>query len=140
VRHPVLAGGRSPAEQALLVPFGDAQIPQLQADRPWPGNIPAPAPATVYPMPRPARVTDSSGALVTVTGRGQVSASPATLSMADESPLAITAWTGPWPVTQRWWDPGHACRKARFQLVTVDGSAWLAVVLDGRWLIEAGYD
>jgi protein ImuB len=140
VRHPVLAGGRSPAEQALLVPFGDARIPQLPADRPWPGNIPAPAPATVYPTPRPARVTDSSGALVTVTGRGQVSASPATLSMADESPLVVTAWTGPWPVTQRWWDPGHACRKARFQLVTVDGSAWLAVVLDGRWLIEAGYD
>jgi protein ImuB len=140
VRRPVLAGGRSPAEQALLVPFGEVQDPQLPADRPWPGKIPAPAPATVYPTPRSARVTDNSGTPVTVTGRGQVSASPARLSVADEPPLAITAWTGPWPVTERWWDPVHTCRKARFQLVTVDGSAWLAAVQDGCWLIEAGYD
>ena len=140
VRHPVPAGGRSPVEQALPVPFGDAQVPRLPADRPWPGKIPAPAPATVYPAPRPATVTDSSGKLVTVTGRGQVSASLAALSVADSAPLAVTAWTGPWPVSERWWDPAHACRKARFQLVTEEGSAWLAVVSDGRWLIEASYD
>ena len=54
--------------------------------------------------------------------------------------MAITAWAGPWPVTERWWDPAHARRQARFQLVTDDGSAWLAVVQDGRWLIEASYD
>jgi protein ImuB len=140
VRHPVPAGGRSPVEQALPVPFGDAQVPRLPADRPWPGRIPAPAPATVYSAPRPATVTDSSGELVTVTGRGQISASPAWLSVGDRAPLAVTAWTGPWPVSERWWDPAHACRKARFQLVTGDGNAWLAVVQDSRWLIEASYD
>ncbi len=140
VRQPVLAGGRSPADQALLVPFGDARVPPRPADRPWPGQIPAPAPATVYPSPRPAAVTDSSGELVTVTGRGQVSADPARLSVAGGRPQAITAWTGPWPVNERWWDPEHACRQARFQLVTVDGSAWLAAVRDGCWLIEASYD
>jgi protein ImuB len=140
VRHPVLAGGRSPAVQALSVPFGDARVPRLPADRPWPGQIPAPAPATVYPTPRPAKVTDSSGIMVVVSGRGQVSASPARLSVVGEPCLPVTAWTGPWPVTERWWDPEQACRKARFQLVTVDGSAWLAVVQDGHWLIEASYD
>jgi len=140
VHQPVLAGGRSPADQALLVPFGDTQVSRLPADRPWPGQIPAPAPATVYPTPRSATVTDNSGAMVTVTGRGEVSATPTRLSIADRPPLMITAWTGPWPVTERWWDPEHACRKARFQLVTADGSAWLAVVQDQRWLIEAGYD
>src|SRR6266487_1873658 len=140
VRQPLLAGGRGPAEQALLVPFGDAQIPRLPTDRPWPGKLPAPAPTTVYPVPRPVGVTDSTGEPVTVTGRGQPSGSPARLSMAAGASVAITAWTGPWPVNERWWDPVHACRKTRFQLVTEDGGAWLAVVKDGRWLIEASYD
>lgn len=143
VRQPVLAGGRSPSDQAVLVPFGDTQAssrPVSPVDRPWPGQVPPPAPATVYPAPRPARVTNGSGTPVTVTGRGQVSAEPARLTLDGGRPLAITAWTGPWPVTERWWDPERACRKARFQLVTVDGAAWLAVIQDGRWLIEASYD
>jgi protein ImuB len=54
--------------------------------------------------------------------------------------LAVTSWAGPWPVTERWWDPASAHRRARFQLITEDGSAWLAVIQDGRWLIEASYD
>jgi protein ImuB len=147
VTQPALAGGRSPADQAVFIPFGDTDEsasrparPARPADRPWPGRIPPPAPATVYPVPRQARVTDDSGSLVEVTGRGQLSGEPARLSVAGGPPLAVTAWTGPWPVTERWWDPVHACRKARFQLVTVDGEAWLAVVQDGRWLIEASYD
>jgi protein ImuB len=140
VRHPTLIGGRGPAEQALLVPFGEEQTAVRPADRPWPGRIPAPAPATVYPAPLAATVTDAAGTKVVVTGRGEVSADPAWLSVADGPPLAITGWTGPWPVTERWWDPVSSCRKARFQLVTLDGSAWLAVVKDGGWLIEASYD
>jgi protein ImuB len=141
VQHPVLAGGRSPADRAVLIPFGDARPePARPADQPWPGQIPAPAPATVYPLPRSATVTDAAGTPVTVTGRGEVSADPICLSVSGGPPLAITAWTGPWPITERWWDPVQACRKARFQLVTVDGSAWLAVVKEGRWLIEASYD
>jgi protein ImuB len=140
VRHPVLAGGRGPAEQALLVPFGEERTPARPADRPWPGQIPAPAPATVYPTPLAAMITDSGGTPVTVTGRGEVSADPAWLSVAGGPSLAVTAWTGPWPITERWWDPVSSCRKARFQLVTLDGSAWLAVVKDRRWQIEASYD
>ena len=141
VSQPVLAGGRSPGDQAVLIPFGDEPAePVRPADRPWPGQIPPPAPATVYPVPRQAKVTDGSGGLVGVTGRGHVSGEPARLSVAGGPPLTVTAWTGPWPVTERWWDPEHACRKARFQLVTADGSAWLAIVQDGSWLIEASYD
>ena len=107
VTRPVLAGGRGPAEQVTLVPFGDAQDPALPPDRPWPGRIPAPGPATVCQDPLPAQ---------------------------------IAAWAGPWPVAERWWRPRLARRRARFQLVTGDGTAWLAVVQDGRWLIEAKYD
>ena len=139
VTRPVLAGGRSPAEQVLLVPFGDAEVPLRPADRPWPGQIPAPAPATVFPVPLAASVTDDSGHPVSVSGRAQLSAPPARLS-ADGGPArAITAWTGPWPVTERWWDPANARRQARFQLVTEDGNAWLAALHDGRWLLEASY-
>jgi protein ImuB len=140
VVRPLLAGGRDPAEEVTPVPFGDAADPALPAGRPWPGRLPAPAPATVYPVPLPARVIDASGATVTVTGRALVSAPPARLS-ADGGPLlAVTSWAGPWPVTERWWRPEGARRRARFQLVADDGSAWLAAVQDGQWLIEASYD
>jgi protein ImuB len=140
VLRPVLAGGRDPAEQVTLVPFGDSGIPLLPAGRPWPGRIPAPAPATVYPVPRPARVADDSGGPVTVTGRAVVSAPPAWLSTGGGRWLAVTAWAGPWPATERWWAAVGARRRARFQLVTEDGSAWLAAVQDGGWVIEASYD
>jgi protein ImuB len=139
VTRPLLGGGRGPAGQVTLVPFGDAADLRFPAGRPWPGRLPAPAPATVYPVPRSARVTDETGAAVTVTGRALISASPAWLSARGEPWLAITSWAGPWPVTERWWRPADSHRQARFQLVAEDGNAWLAVVQDGQWLIEASY-
>jgi protein ImuB len=140
VTHPMLAGGRGPGDRVALVPFGDLREARLAADRPWPARLPPPAPATVYPAPRPARVVDASGAPVTVTGRAVVSASPDALTTGSEPWRAITAWAGPWPVTERWWDSGQATRRARFQLVTGDGIGWLAAVEQGRWQIEARYD
>jgi len=140
VTRPVPSGGRGPAEQATLVPFGDTRDPERPPDRPWPGRIPVPVPATVCQDPLPARVTDGTGAPVTVTGRAQVSAAPARMSAGTGPWLAITAWAGPWPVAERWWRPQAARRRARFQLVTEDGAAWLAAVQDSRWQIEARYD
>ncbi len=140
VTRPVLAGGRGPAEQVTLVPFGDAADPLFPAGQPWPGRIPAPAPATICPVPVPAEVTDGSGTAVTISARAMISAPPARLSAGGEPWLTITSWSGPWPVSERWWRPDSASRKARFQLVTEDGSAWLATVRGGRWLIEASYE
>jgi protein ImuB len=140
VTRPAAAGGRGPAEEATLVPFGDASDPERPPDRPWPGRIPVPVPATVCQDPLPARVTDATGAPVTVTGRALLSAPPARMSAGTGPWLAITAWAGPWPVAERWWRPQAARRRARFQLVTEDGAAWLAAVQDGRWQIEARYD
>jgi protein ImuB len=77
---------------------------------------------------------------VTVSGRAVVSAPPARLSVCGGPWLAVTSWAGPWPVTERWWRPASARRNARFQLVADDGSAWLAVLQDGQWLIEARYE
>jgi len=155
VTHPMLAGGRGPGDRVVLVPFGDVREARRPAGRPWPAGIPPPAPATVYPAPIPARVIDASGAPVTVSGRAVVSASPDALAVeaggaggagrtggtSGAGPwLAITAWAGPWPVTERWWDSGQASRRARFQLVTGDGIGWLAAVEQSRWQIEARYD
>jgi protein ImuB len=140
VTRPVLSGGRRPAEQAVLVPFGDAEASSRPVDRPWPGQIPAPAPATVYPAPIAAAVTDDRGNMVTVSGRAELSGSPAWLTVRGRPPRAIDRWAGPWPATECWWDPERARRQARFQLVTRDGNAWLAVVQDGNWQLEASYD
>ena len=140
VTYPVPSGGRGPAEQATLIPFGDTRDPERPPDRPWPGRLPVPVPVTVCRDPLPARVTDDTGAPVTVTGRAQVSAPPARMSAGGGPWLAVTAWAGPWPLAERWWRPQAARRRARFQLVTEDGAAWLAAVQDGRWQIEARYD
>jgi protein ImuB len=83
---------------------------------------------------------DSAGGAVTVTGRAEVSAPPARVSIDGGPWLAVTSWAGPWPVAERWWQPRLARRRARFQLVTDDGAAWLAAIQDGHWLIEAKYD
>ena len=140
VTRPLLAGGRDPAEQVTLIPFGDAATPALPAGRPWPGHIPPPAPATVYDPPLPAQVAGEAAVPVEVTGRAAISAPPAWLSANGGPWLAVTAWAGPWPVTERWWTAIAARRRARFQLVTEDGTAWLAAVQGGQWTLEACYD
>ena len=139
VLRPVLGGGRDFGDQVTPVPFGEKREPRLAADQPWPGRVIGAAPGLVYPVAREAEVTDDAGVIVTVNGRCVVSAAPARLAVAGEPPRRVTGWAGPWPLSERWWDPGAARRRARFQLATDDGWAWLAVVQDGRWLIEAGY-
>jgi protein ImuB len=139
VLRPALGGGRDVSEQVNHVPFGEKRQPRLAAGPPWPGRIVGAAPGVVYPFAREADVTDEAGAAVTVTGRCALSAAPAWLAADGEPPLPITGWAGPWPLSERWWDPAAARRRARFQLLTGDGRAWLAAVQDGRWLIEAGY-
>ncbi len=139
VLRPVVDGGRNVCDQVTLVPFGEKTEPRLDPGAPWPGRVMGPAPAVVYPFAREADVTDEAGAAVTVSGRCVTSAAPAWLAVEGEPPLRVTGWAGPWPLSERWWDPAAARRRARFQLLTGDGRAWLAAVQDGRWLIEAGH-
>ena len=139
VLRPVTGGGRNVAEQVTPIPFGEKREPRLAADRPWPGRVIGAAPGVVYPAAREAEVTDDAGKIVTVSGRCVVSAAPARLAVRGEPARRVTGWAGPWPLSERWWDTAAARRRARFQLATDDGRAWLAVVQDGRWLIEAGY-
>jgi protein ImuB len=136
----VLGGGRGPGEQVRFVPWGDERLPVLPAEPPWPGRIPAPAPATVFSQLMPALVTDSAGAPVGVTGRLMVTAAPEWVSVAGRPEVEVVAWAGPWPTEERWWDHRAARRRVRFQVLTADGAAWLLVLEDGRWQVEAGYD
>ena len=136
VLRPVLGGGRNVHDQVTPVPFGEKTEPRLPADRPWPGRVRGTAPGLVFPAAREAEVTDDAGRAVTVSGRCAVSAAPARLAVRGEPPQRVTGWAGPWPLSERWWDPSAARRRARFQLATEDGRAWLAVLQDGRWLVE----
>lgn len=142
VTRPFPVGGRGPGERIVRVPVGDLPperaAPQA-AEGPWPGRVPDPPPAVVYPQPLPARVTGADGAPVVVSARSAVSAPPHEVEIAGRV-LRVTAWTGPWPARERWWDPARLRRRARLQVVTDDGRAHLLVVEGGRWHVEAGYD
>lgn len=138
ITQPMPAGGRGPGEQVVRVPLGDLP-PERPEQGPWPGRLPLPAPATVHPEPLPAAVTDARGALVTVSARSEVSGPPAHLSVEGRPPVPVTAWTGPWPATEYWWDPERSRRRARFQIVTA-GTAYLLTVEGGEWHVEATYD
>lgn len=145
----VLAGGRSPADQVRLVRWGDDRGDNQgdnQGDdrgddrRPWPGRLPAPAPAVVLPEPLPAVVGDEAGGVVAVNGRLAVSAPPAWVSVDRAAPVEVVAWAGPWPVDERWWAAAQARRGARFQLCLADGRALLMLLSAGHWAVEAVYD
>jgi protein ImuB len=122
------------------VPWGDDRTPTGDPAQPWPGRLPAPAPAAVPPQPLPAVVYDSRGALVGVTARLEVTTTPEWIAVDRAAPAGITSWAGPWPFDEHWWAPGEAQRGARFQFCLADGRAVLAVLRAGHWAVEALYD
>ncbi|MEU7869719.1 DNA polymerase Y family protein [Dactylosporangium sp. NPDC049140] len=134
----VLDGGRADQSRIRLVAWGDERAAR-GTEAPWPGRIPGPSPATVYPEPLPAEVVDENGEVVGVSGRLELSGTPKSLRLNGEE-SGIKAWAGPWPVDERWWDEEEAQRKARFQILTEDERAYLAVLRNGAWFMEALYD
>ncbi len=120
------------------MPIGDLP-PSNLPEGPWPGHITGPAPAIVPRSPSATELLDASGEPVVVSARCEVSAPPSTLILHGH-PTAVTAWTGPWPADERWWDPNNARRRARFQITTEDSAAYLLAVERGQWHIEAVYD
>lgn len=139
-------GGRHPHDEFELVPVASLGaddrrvVPRPAVRPPWPGSLPAPAPAVVHHEPRPIDVVASDDRLVVVSGRGLVSAPPDRVVL-DRRQYRVVAWAGPWPFEERWWTPNRR-RAARFQLVVErDGEsvAYLAWVEDGRWWIAGEY-
>ncbi|HEX8767376.1 MAG TPA: hypothetical protein VF714_03345, partial [Jatrophihabitans sp.] len=149
VLTPVLGDGRGPAQRTRLVPWGDDRGEPSPA--PWPGRLPSPAPSVLVDPPQPVRVLDEAGRTVQVSDRGALLGAPARYARQGSSstdPAAaitaapITAWAGPWPVDERWWDPESARRLARMQLVDVSGRAYLVCfdLTARQWLLEGIYD
>ena len=145
---PAWQGGRLPGDRYRWVPAATTDLtdpddtaerlrPRLDAG-PWPGALPAPAPAVVLPEARPAELTDAEGRPVRVSGRGELSAIPATLAIDGRDPRPVTAWAGPWPLDERWWESHR--RLARLQVVTADGAAHLVLAEHRRWWVAAAYD
>jgi len=143
VKVPAWVGGRLPVERYRWVPAASVDL-EHAADRldhedgPWPGVLPAPAPSIVPAQPVPAELLDAAGARVHVSGRGEVSAPPASIVVGSERQRVI-AWAGPWPIEQRWWSSDRSRRLARFQVVTEQGIAHLVGVEQQRWSILATY-
>ena len=150
----VLRGGRDPADRIRLVPWGEDPAAARPADRPWPdrpwpGRLPPPSPSRVPTQPLPAEVLDDAGRLIGVSGRGVLSGVPHRVAVDGHPPRRVLSWAGPWPVEERWWEPGGGRRCARLQAVldAEPGSGRagepLAVLLGcqtGRWRIEGIYE
>ena len=107
---------------------------------PWPGSLPAPSPAIVPGEAQRAELLDAAGHPVAVSGRGELTAAPATLVVGSRRPVAVASWAGPWPVDERWWEPTAHRRLARFQVVTTDGTAHLLLAEHHAWWVAATYD
>ena len=147
VTVPEVRGGRGPGERVVRVPAASVDLTEARGSvhpdgvaQPWPGRLPAPAPATVLAAPEAVGVLDADRQAVMVTGRADLSAPPAHLTRAGRPPEPLTAWAGPWPVDERWWDPARHRRRARVQVVTEDGDAHLLAIEAGTWWLEATYD
>ncbi len=138
---PEWRGGRGPGERMSLTTVGASDLSEPRpatrsgwVSEPWPGSTPEPSPAVVHPEPVRVDVLDATRRPVEVTGRGDLQAPPAWM---EGQP--VTAWAGPWPCDERWWDSALHRRRARMQ-VTVGGTPYLLVLEGNQWAVEATYD
>ncbi|OZM75293.1 hypothetical protein CFN78_01850 [Amycolatopsis antarctica] len=144
-----LGGGRGPAERVRLVPWGERPAPLPGHDAPWPGRLPAPAPATVFTRGISARIADSAGRPVGVTRRFGLTGSPSEVRLDGGGARPVLDWAGPWVAAGRWWSPDDPGPRVRLQaLLGGDGTGRpeVAVLLLGTgqenplWTVEGKYD
>jgi Nucleotidyltransferase/DNA polymerase involved in DNA repair len=157
-------GDPVPAAGSVAGSVAGSAAGKTVASSPWPGSLPPPLPATVFDPPRPAEVFDSTGEPVDVDGRGVLSGEPAMFRVPGAlmpgalmpgagmpgagaqitggtgAGRTITAWAGPWPIDERWWDATQARCVLRCHVVDDDGMAWLLMLDRHHWWAEARYD
>lgn len=145
----VRSGGRGPAEQISLLPWGEQLVPRSDPSAPWPGRLPAPAPSVLILESERVSVDllDGVGHPVLVTGRGMFTAEPRALRWQKRA-WRVDKWAGPWPVDEDWWDPVAAHRAARAQVLPIPGVAHesgqpapvlLLICRGGTWSVEGLY-
>ncbi|WP_332908210.1 DNA polymerase Y family protein [Naasia lichenicola] len=136
-----VGGGRMLIDRQVLVPWGDREQIARPADRPWPGSLPGLPPATVFPNQLACVVLAPDGTSVDIDDRGVLSGPPARFAPPGaRSAGPVTAWAGPWPVDERWWDAEEGRELNRFQVVDATGEAWLLLLERGSWWAEGRYD
>jgi protein ImuB len=151
-----LQGGRDVRDQVHLRSWGEQVAPPRPVDRPWPGRLPEPAPATVLTEPEPVDVRDAAGQRVHLDDRSMLSAEPASVRWQRRAGAfevrTVVGWAGPWPLAERWWaglDTGPAPSsaasagprvRAHVQVALDDGRALLLSCTGEAWGCEATYD
>jgi protein ImuB len=135
-----LTGGRDPAARIARAPWGEKPPADPAADpgAPWPGAVPEPAPPLLPEDQPPVLLLDAKGAHVEVSGRARLSARPAVLVLGGGA-LQVAAWAGPWPYHEQPWRPVTSRRRARLQVSTGDGRAFLLALEHGAWRVEGVY-
>jgi protein ImuB len=117
-------GGRHPAERVSWHRWGEpAPSPVREADAPWPGSVPSPAPALVPPEAQTLEVEWDDGM-------------PARVRLGSRW-VPVLSWAGPWREVGRWWEGDAA--SDRYQIVTSAG-AFLCTVRDGVTYLTGIYD
>ncbi|MDU0478770.1 DNA polymerase Y family protein [Staphylococcus chromogenes] len=142
VLQPISAGGRGVAERVELIPYGEDRAPTRPAAGAWHGALPGPLPARARHPAATFQLIDAHGAGVYVTAEVVLSGTPVACAWGSYRGR-VTAWAGPWPVAERWWEDGAAPACARLQVVAEHDAApraFLVVWLAGRWRVEATYD
>jgi protein ImuB len=134
------SGGRDPAARIERTAWGEdaSAEPSADPDAPWPGAVPEPWPALVPDEPYPADLLDPRGTRLGVTGRAGLTGRPAVLVL-DGARLRVTDWAGPWPYHERPWRAADSRRRARLQVATADGRAFLLALEQGEWRVEGVY-
>jgi protein ImuB len=132
-----LQGGRDVRDQVHLRPWGEQTPPTRPVDRPWPGRLPDPAPATVLTRPRAAEVRDAEGRAVVLDVRTGMSGEPAwvrVLRDEDETDGAQSEVSGRRPSGSRWAQKAEGSRSTSGESAT-DGPARKVTGWAGPWLL-----
>jgi len=102
-----------------------------------PAVLHVPTPATDDATSTSARPASSGASSAARTGRAG-GRGPATLGWLRTGTHPITAFAGPWPVTERWW--GQRRRGAWAQVETDPGGVVLLCFREGAWWVEGVHD
>ena len=133
-------GGRSPAQQTRFITWAGPDRSQSPLRiKPWPGQIPSPAPSTIYVRPIQVEIIGDAAEPVTVTGRGSLNTPPSRMSIGGAPWTPVVAWAGPWPALEQWWRANWS-RSARMQVVTAAQLGHLLTTQRGKWWLTATYD
>ncbi|WP_329060538.1 DNA polymerase Y family protein [Amycolatopsis sp. NBC_01480] len=141
-----LVGGRGPSDRVRFVPWGEPRDADDAA--PWPGRLPAPAPAIVPHSKTPVVVRDVDGHEVVPTERQGLTGVPAVAEVEGRPPSPVLGWAGPWRAQTADWRPGNTGDQTRIQLLlgeTQPGRGDTAVLLlhgelsGPQWILEGVY-